>query len=370
MNFEAIMQEAVDLALRGRGEVEPNPRVGAICLEQGRIVGRGWHRYYGGPHAEVEALADARQNNSKPDTVVVTLEPCSSAKGSAGKKTPPCTQALIDAGIKQVIIGSGDPDPRHKGHGITVLENAGIEVADGILASKCRSINRPFERWLGLDRPWTISKYAMTLDGKTAAPTGEARWISGRDSRKKSHALRAMVDGIVVGYGTARIDNPELTVRHVHGDQPVRIVIDPYAELDDDRKLIQTAREVPTWMLVHEDADPVRTTRLAELGVEIIRVKPAENGRRLHLREAWRELRRRGLRRLMVEGGGGLNAQLLAWDCIDQVLAFVAPKMIGGKFAATAVGGDGRPFMAEAWRFDEMYWQASGEDLAIGAFTV
>ena len=367
---ELWMREALELALRGRGEVEPNPRVGALAIESGRVVGRGWHRVWGGAHAEIEALADARQRGAHPDTIAMTLEPCSTPLGILGKKTPPCTGALIEAGVKRVVVGAADPDPRHRGAGFAVLEDAGIEVVDGVLAADCRSINRPFERWLGLDRPWTIAKYAMTLDGKTAAPTGESRWISGLEARRKVHELRTLVDAVAVGFRTARADDPELTVRHVEGAQPLRIIVDPFAELDVESKLVRTAPEVPLLLMVHEQADPVRVTRLRDLGVQIEAVKPEGSGRKLHLLDGWRALRRRGVRRMMVEGGGGLIAQLLGWDCIDQTLAFVAPKMIGGQFAPTPVGGEGRPFMAEAWTFDEMFWYRCGEDLAVGAFRV
>lgn len=368
MNREAWMREALELALRGRGEVEPNPRVGALAIENSRIVGRGWHRHWGGAHAEIEALADARQRGARPDTLVVTMEPCSTPLGVKEKKTPPCTSAIAEAGVKRVIVGASDPDPRHRGAGVAVLEEAGVEVIDGVLATACRAINKPFERWLALDRPWTIAKYAMTLDGKTAAPTGESRWISGLPARRKVHELRTLVDAVAIGFRTARADDPELTVRHVEGPQPLRIVVDPWAEIDVESKLVRLAPEVPLLVIVHEHADPVRVTRLRDVGVQIEAVKGAEKGRRLHLLDAWRALRRRGVRRMMVEGGGGLIAQLLGWDCIDQVLAFVAPKMIGGQFAPSPVAGEGRPFMAEAWRFEEMYWSACGEDLAIGAF--
>jgi diaminohydroxyphosphoribosylaminopyrimidine deaminase/5-amino-6-(5-phosphoribosylamino)uracil reductase len=362
------MQEAIELGLRGRGQVEPNPRVGALAIRDGQVVGRGWHRHWGGAHAEIEALSDARQNGERPDTLVVTLEPCSAKQGVDGKKTGPCVAAIAQAGVRRVIVGATDPDPRHRGAGLAELEDAGIEVVDGVLAAECRGINRPFERWLRLDRPWTIAKYAMTLDGKTAAPTGESRWISGMQSRIRVHELRTMVDAVVVGFRTVRTDDPELTVRHATGPQPLRIIVDPFAETEIGSKMVATAREHPLLVLCHEEADPVRVGMLRDAGAEVQHCKPAGKGRRLHLLEAWRGLRRRGIRRLMVEGGGGLMAQLLGWDCVDQVLAFVAPKMIGGALAPTPVGGEGRPFMGEAWRFDEMFWEASGEDLAISAF--
>ena len=185
------MEEALALALRGRGHVEPNPRVGAVAIEKGEVVGRGWHRFWGGPHAEVEALADAEVRGAHPDTIAITLEPCSSAPGDGGKKTPPCTDSLLAAGIKRVVVGVQDDDPRHRGQGLAVLEEAGVEVIDGVLPARCRDLNRPFARSLRSDRPWTISKWAMTLDGKTAAPTGESRWISGKASRTRVHELRS-----------------------------------------------------------------------------------------------------------------------------------------------------------------------------------
>ncbi|MCA8951733.1 MAG: bifunctional diaminohydroxyphosphoribosylaminopyrimidine deaminase/5-amino-6-(5-phosphoribosylamino)uracil reductase RibD, partial [Planctomycetes bacterium] len=243
MNPAALMAEALELAQRGRFHVEPNPRVGCLLLEDGEIVGRGWHEFYGGRHAEAMALDDARARGRQPDTAVVTLEPCSSAMGEDGKKTPPCAQALVAAGIRRVVIGSTDPNPRHRRAGIAVLEQAGVEVQDGVLASQCDDALELFRKSLALARPWILCKWAMTLDGKTAAPTGEARWISGPEARRRTHELRARCSGVMVGFRTAQIDDPELTVRHVEGAQPIRIVVDPLCEVDDDSKLVKTARQ-------------------------------------------------------------------------------------------------------------------------------
>lgn len=369
MNAEdALMTEAIGLADLGRFEVEPNPRVGCVLLQDGEIVARGHHEFFGGRHAEAVALEQARLHNKRPDTAVVTLEPCSTEKGVAGKKTPPCAQALVEAGIKRVIIGTVDPDPRHRRKGIDLLEDAGVEVLDGVMASACDEIYQPFRKSLSLDRPWMLCKWAMTLDGKTAAPTGEARWISGPEARKKTHELRAHCDGVMVGFRTAQIDDPELTVRHVEGKQPIRIVIDPLAEIVDDSNLVRTARDIPIWLLVSEDVDPRRSGRLADLGVNVLHIPTAEGPRRLHLGRAFKELRRRGLRRVLVEGGGGLVAQMFAWNTVDQVLAFVAPKIIGGSEAPTPVGGEGRPFMAEAWQLRDVQMQQYGADMAIAGF--
>jgi len=362
------MRDAIALAELGRFEVEPNPRVGCLLIKDGEVVARGHHEYFGGRHAEAMALDMARQNGVRPDTAVVTLEPCSTDKGVDGKKTAPCAQALIAAGVQRVIIGAVDPDPRHRRQGIALLEDAGIDVLDGVLASTCDELYVPFKKALSLDRPWMLCKWAMTLDGKTAAPTGEARWISGPEARRKTHELRARCDGVMVGFRTAQIDDPELTVRHVEGEQPVRIVIDPLGEIDDDSNLVRTAHQAPTWLLASEDVDPRRTGHLQDLGVQVLHIPTAEGPRRLHLGRAFKELRRRGLRRILVEGGGGLVAQMFAWNAVDQVLAFVAPKIIGGASAPTPVGGEGRPFMAEAWQLRETRWQAYGDDVAIAGF--
>jgi diaminohydroxyphosphoribosylaminopyrimidine deaminase/5-amino-6-(5-phosphoribosylamino)uracil reductase len=277
-------------------------------------------------------------------------------------------QALLDAGIRRVVVGAIDPDPRHRRRGLVQLEQSGVEVVEGVLAERCLQQNAPFAKWLQLDRPWTIAKWAMTLDGKTAAPTGEARWISGPESRRRTHELRARCDAVIVGFRTAQIDDPELTVRHVEGRQPVRIVVDPRAEIGDDSNLVRTAHKAPTWVLVADDVEPLRSGHLQDLGVQVVHVKSAEGPRHLHLREAWRELRRRGLRRVLVEGGGGLVADLLGWGCIDQVLCFMAPKLIGGRFAPTPVAGSGRAFMAEAWPVHEWSYAASGDDLELSGF--
>jgi diaminohydroxyphosphoribosylaminopyrimidine deaminase/5-amino-6-(5-phosphoribosylamino)uracil reductase len=367
-DYDALMLEAVALAGRGRGEVEPNPRVGCLLLQDGEVVARGYHEWFGGRHAEAMALDEARARGCRPDTAVVTLEPCSTEQGKDGKQTPPCAQALVKAGIRRVVIGSIDADPRHRRSGIALLEQAGIEVLDGVQASACAAMHGPFRKALALERPWTLCKWAMTLDGKTAAPTGEARWISGPEARRRTHELRARCCAVMVGFRTAQIDDPELTVRHVAGRQPIRIVVDPLGEIDDDSNLVRTAREAPTWLLASEDVNPRRTGVLQDFGVQVIHVPTAEGPRRLHLDRAFRELRRRGLRRVLVEGGGGLVAQMFAWNCVDQVLAFVAPKIIGGQFAPTPVGGDGRAFMAEAWRLQDVWHETCGDDLAIGGF--
>lgn len=353
------MREAIALAARGRGEVEPNPRVGAVALAGGRIVGRGYHPYWGGPHAEVMALEDAARRGAQADTLVVTLEPCSSAPGTGGKKTPPCTELIQGSGIRSLIVGAEDPDPRHLGVGVVALREAGIQVVS-ILAAECRQLNRPYARWLGLQRPWTIAKWAMTLDGKTAVASGDARWISGEESRARVHQLRARVDGVVVGFRTAQVDDPMLDVRHAEGKNPARIVVDPRAELALQSKLVQTAGDQPTIVLAEPEADSTRVRELEAAGVEVRMARD--------LRTAWQELRERGMQRLLVEGGGQLVARLFEADLVDQVLGYVAPRILGGRSAPTPVGGEGVPRVADALKLEELYWRPCGPDLEIGAF--
>ncbi|MEZ5962775.1 MAG: bifunctional diaminohydroxyphosphoribosylaminopyrimidine deaminase/5-amino-6-(5-phosphoribosylamino)uracil reductase RibD [Planctomycetota bacterium] len=361
------MREALALALRGRGLVEPNPRVGALALQDGVVVGRGWHREWGGPHAEIAALAEARSRGAAPDTVVVTLEPCGSEVGEGGKKTGSCARALLEAGVRRVVFGQTDADPRHRGRGPDVLRAAGVELVAGVEAEACAAINAPFVRWLGLDRPWTIAKWAMSLDGKIATRTGDARWISGEAARRAVHALRARVDAVVVGFRTALRDDPLLTVRDVPGGNPLRIVVDPDAALPLDRQLVQTAAKVPTLLVVAEDAEPARCAALASLGVEISRV-PRRGPHRVDLAVAWRALRQRGLQRVLAEGGGGLLAALAADGALDQVVAYVAPLLVGGAAATTPLMGEGVASIADALRLSDLGAVQVGDDVALTAF--
>jgi diaminohydroxyphosphoribosylaminopyrimidine deaminase/5-amino-6-(5-phosphoribosylamino)uracil reductase len=365
VNYDALMAEAIELALRGRGQVEPNPRVGALALHAGQVVGRGWHRAYGEAHAEAEALAEAARVGATVDTVVVTLEPCSADKGVGGKKREPCVAALRRAGVARVVLGAIDADPRHRGRAVALLREAGVAVVEGVLAERCAALNRPFARWLTLDRPWTIAKWAMSLDGKIATASGESRWISGATSRRAVHELRARVDAVLIGYRTALRDDPQLTVRDVPGTNPRRIVVDPEAALPLASRLVQTLGEAPLTLLVSESADPARVAALTARGVECLRV--AGPGRELDLAAAWRDLRARGVRRLLVEGGGGLFAKLFARDLIDQALVYVAPKVLGGASAPTPVAGPGIAALAQATTFAESFCTTSGDDALVVA---
>jgi diaminohydroxyphosphoribosylaminopyrimidine deaminase/5-amino-6-(5-phosphoribosylamino)uracil reductase len=240
--------------------------------------------------------------------------------------------------------------------------DAGIQVVTGVLAKECGEVNRPFARWLGLSRPWTIAKWAMGLDGKTAAGSGDSRWISGEESRLRAHRLRGRVDAVVVGFRTAKQDDPMLDVRHVDGRNPTRIVVDPKAELGLQTRLCKTARQQPTLCLAAAGADQGKVAGLEAAGVEVMLAPD--------LSDAWNRLRERGMHRLLVEGGGKLVAQLFAAGLVDQVLGYLAPKIIGGQAAPSPVSGSGIQKIADAVALQELYWRSSGQDLEFGAFVI
>ncbi len=365
---QKAMLRAVELAQRGTHGVEPNPRVGAVALRNGEVVGEGWHAECGGPHAEVVALADAATRDAAPaDALVVTLEPCSTPAGIAGKRTPPCTDALLAAGVRRVVVGVKDPDSRHAGRGLDLLRAAGIDVTVGAAEQACAELLRPFAEHLKRDRPWTIAKWAMTLDGKTACAGGDARWISGPESRRVVHQIRARVDAVVVGYRTALLDDPQLTVRDVPGDSPLRVVIDPAAALPHHLHLVNAAHEHPTCWIVRDDAEISRLDALQKCGVQIVQVPQGEtstaHAHSLSLCDAFAALHARGVRALLLEGGGALAGDAFDADLVDQVFAFIAPKVVGGAAAPTPASGVGIPAMADARRLTEVRWEASGDDL-------
>jgi diaminohydroxyphosphoribosylaminopyrimidine deaminase/5-amino-6-(5-phosphoribosylamino)uracil reductase len=323
----ALMRRALDLASRGAGHVEPNPQVGAVVVApDGAIVGEGWHAVYGGPHAEVAALAAAGPA-ARGATLHVTLEPC-----CHHGKTPPCTAAIIAAGIARVVVAAGDPFPAVAGRGIAALRAAGIAVETGALeAEACRMI-APFRKLVETGTPWVIAKWAMSLDGRLAAAPGADRWISSPESRALVHALRGRIDAIAVGIGTVLGDDPLLTARPPGPRQPLRIVLDSTARLPLTAALVRTAREVPVLVAAGPAADAARVGALREAGCEVW--QGAAEAPIERLRELLGELGRRRITNLMVEGGPAVLRTLFAAGAADEIQAFVAPRVIGGDPAA------------------------------------
>lgn len=331
------MQAALGLARRALGDVAPNPAVGCILVRKGRIVGRGWTQSGGRPHAEAEALARASEAASGA-TAYVSLEPC-----AHDGKTAPCTKALIAAGIARAVVAVEDPDPRVAGKGIAELGEAGIEVEVGLASQAAMDLNAGFFLRVQKGRPLVTLKTATTLDGRIATHKGESEWITGEQARQVSHYFRATHDAILVGAGTVSIDNPMLTCRlpGFEDRTPVRIVVDSRLRLPLTSKLVATAGRIPTWVVAREDVDSERLRAFEDCGVEVLGMPPDENGYP-DIEEMMQELGRRGLTRVLLEGGGHLAAALFARELIDRIAWFRAPFIMGGDGipAAAAFGVD------------------------------
>jgi diaminohydroxyphosphoribosylaminopyrimidine deaminase / 5-amino-6-(5-phosphoribosylamino)uracil reductase len=349
------MRRALELAQQGRGHVEPNPMVGCVIARGAEIVGEGWHRRFGGDHAEIEALRIAGPRAAGA-TLLVTLEPCCHQG-----KTPPCSRALVAAGIRRVVAAARDPFPRVDGGGLAELQAAGIDVEVGLLESEARQLNAPYFKLLATGRPWVLAKWAMSLDGKTATRSGASRWISGEDSRCVAHALRGRVDAILVGRETAHRDDPMLTARPPGPRTALRIVADSQASLPSSSQLVATAREIPVLVAVGSRAPATECGRLRQAGCEVLVCDADDHaGRAGQLLE---ELGRRRLTNILVEGGGRLAGSLADLGQIDEVHVFIAAKLIGGQSAPTPLAGEGIEQMAQALSVADGQWRQLGADL-------
>jgi diaminohydroxyphosphoribosylaminopyrimidine deaminase/5-amino-6-(5-phosphoribosylamino)uracil reductase len=329
------MAQALALAMLGQGAVEPNPMVGCVIVRDGEIVGQGFHERFGGPHAEANALAEAG-DRAAGATVYVTLEPC-----CHHGKTPPCTQALIRAGVNRVVIAAEDPFAEVGGRGIAELEAADIACDVGSCAAEANWILAPYRKLIALKRPWVIAKWAMTLDGKLATRIGNSQWISSEASRAVVHQLRGRVDAVIVGSGTASADDPLLTARPANladlKRTATRIVVDSAATLSLDSRLVQTAADVPVMVACGEEATTESCQRLADAGVKVFRCEGSTHEARIA--SLLDELGRRQMNNVLVEGGSKLLGVLFDARAVDEAHVFVAPKFAGGEAAPSPVGG-------------------------------
>lgn len=339
-----MMVRALELAHRGAGAVEPNPQVGCVIVQGTEVVGEGWHERYGGPHAEVRALAAAGPRASG-GTLYVTLEPCCHFG-----KTPPCTRAVLAAGVRRVVMAMRDPFPAVSGGGEQELRQAGIDVEVGLEESPARELNAPYLKLQAFGQPWVIAKWAMTLDGKIATRTGDSQWISGEASRQTVHELRGRVDAIWVGRGTVERDDPLLTARPPGPRVATRVVLDRQARIPVTCQLCRTARDVPVLVVVSEEAPVERTDELRRCGCEVLALAGASSTESLE--QLLVEFGRRRWTNVLVEGGSRLLGSLLDAQLVDEVRAYVAPKIFGGVDAPGAVGGRGVARLADAtqWR--------------------
>ncbi len=355
-----FMSRALELAERGRGRVEPNPLVGAVVVRDGRIVGEGFHERFGGPHAEVNAIA-AAGDACRGATLYVTLEPCTHYG-----KTPPCVDAIIQAGFTRVVAAMIDPDPRNQGRGIEKLRQAGIEAEVGLLEPEARRLNAPFIKLTTRSLPFVTAKWAMSLDGKIATRTGDSRWVSSEPARELVHDLRGKADAILVGIGTALTDDPLLTARPPGPRTASRIVADSRARLPLTSQLVQTAAEAPVVVATTSAAPEERRRALAEAGVEVL-VLPARDGH-VSLPDLMAELGKRRMTNVLIEGGGELFASAIRDGVVDKLLVFVAPKLIGGRDAPTPLEGEGVATVADAIEVREWSVRRVGDDALIEAW--
>lgn len=337
----AHMQRALSLARRGQGRVEPNPMVGCVIARRGKVVGEGYHQRFGGPHAEINALRAAGRAARGADCYV-TLEPC-----CHHGKTPPCTNALIEAGVARLIVAMRDPFPQVRGRGFRQLRKAGIEVAVGVCEDQARALNGSYLKVQRTGRPWVILKWAQSLDGKIATRKGDSKWISDERSRAYAHRIRGRVDAIVAGVTTVQRDDPLLTCRHGRPSRvATRVVIDPECRMPRKSQLLRTAREIPTIVCI--DVAFSRSPRAAYLqrqGVEVIGVARGRAG--LDLGALLETLGRRGMSNVMVEGGGRTLGCFLDQGLADEAVVFVAPRLIGGRDAVSPWDGQGPATMDE-----------------------
>ncbi len=354
----SFMKRALSLAAKGRGTTSPNPMVGALVVKNGKIISEDYHKKAGEPHAEALAILSAAER-AKDATLYVTLEPCC----HKDKRTPPCTNAIINSGIKKVFIAMKDPNPKVSGKGVEELKKHGIEVIFGILEDSAKRLNEVYIKYITKRTPFVILKTAMTLDGKIATPEGQSKWITGEAARKIVHQMRSSVDAVLTAVGTVKADNPELTARIKGGRNPKRIVIDPNLETPLDFKIFDLP---PETIVVTKKGQGSRdkARELIGKGVKIIEYE----GERVDLKWLMKKLGEMEITSVMIEGGSSLNAYALQDGIVDKAVFFIAPKIIGGKDSIPAVGGKTFRKLEEAVMIKDMKVKRVGQDLMIEGY--
>jgi diaminohydroxyphosphoribosylaminopyrimidine deaminase/5-amino-6-(5-phosphoribosylamino)uracil reductase len=363
----ALLGRAIELARNGAQQVKPNPLVGAVLARDGEVLGEGWHERYGGAHAEVNAIEACGAVDLTGTTLYVSLEPCCH-EGN----TPPCTEAIVRAGIARVVVASDDPTEKASGRGLGILRDEGVEVlvADGELAASARLLNQAFRKHARVGRPWVLFKSAMTLDGKVATRAGDSQWISGEESRLLAHTWRASVDAVVVGIGTALADDPQLTARPdgILAElprQPRRVVFDSLARLPISSQLVAAAEQVPLTVCVSRAAARADTDALEAAGAQVL-VATGQN-EPARVRSALDQLGTSGVASVLLEGGPHLAGAFLDAGEIDEIRLFLAPILLGGRTARDPLEGEGVERISEALRALSFDCDRVGEDLLVSA---
>lgn len=354
-----FMERAAALAEKGKGKVNPNPLVGAVIVRHGAVIGEGWHEYYGGLHAERNAFACCSAS-AQGATLYVTLEPCCHYG-----KTPPCTEAIITNGISRVVVGLPDPNPLVAGKGIQQLQAAGIEVVRcPEMEEKLREQNRVFLKYIATGKPWVTLKTAMTLDGKIATYTGDSRWVTGEESRRRVQEMRREYMGIMVGIGTVLADDPLLNCRlEGEGRQPIRIVVDSHGRIPLESRLVKTARQYRTIVAHTAAVDAEQIKALQEAGIETLCCKSEEG--KVEVTDLLSRLGAMKIDGILLEGGGTLDEAFLRKHQVDEVFAFIAPKIIGGREAKTPVEGTGIERMQDAVLLSDLQVEKVGRDILV-----
>ena len=350
-----MMRQALALARRGVGKTSPNPAVGCLIVRDGVVVGRGWHKKAGTPHAEVHALNEAGELAAGAD-VYVTLEPCAHFG-----RTPPCAKALIEAKVARVYVAMVDPNPLVAGAGIEMLRQAGVEVETGLLEEPARALNRPFIKWIQTKLPFVVLKSALTMDGKTATANGDSRWITSDRSRREVHRLRGVVDAIMVGVGTVLTDDPQLTCRVPGGKDPMRVVVDSTLRIPRHAALLSVKSKAGT-LIATCSRDAARLEAVRSRGARILSCR--ESGGQVDLADLLRRLGEIGVQSILLEGGSHLAGAALRAGLIDRCMIFLAPKLVGGA-GIGLFAGDGVAMMGDAIRLEGMTVRRVGVDLVI-----
>lgn len=362
MTDETYMQMALSLAERGEGWTSPNPMVGAVVVKDDVVIGSGFHQKVGGPHAEVNALVDAGKA-ARDATLYVTLEPCNHEG-----RTPPCTKAILKSGVTRVVVAMEDPNPGVTGGGIDLLRSSGIEVVTGICEAESRRLNEAFVKHVTSGLPFVIMKSASTLDGCIATRTGDSKWITNVQSRAFVHRLRHRVDGIMVGMGTVKADDPRLTTRLEgrEGADPTRIILDTQLSIPLDAKLLHLDSASDTLIVTNPPVDGEKRARLEQAGAKIL-VMPTP-GERVDLKALMHTLGRMNITSLLIEGGSRVHGSALQSGIVDKVYMFLAPKLCGGNDGVPICCGLGPERMKEAVQLEEISTRRFGDDVMIRGY--
>ncbi|MFH1788260.1 MAG: bifunctional diaminohydroxyphosphoribosylaminopyrimidine deaminase/5-amino-6-(5-phosphoribosylamino)uracil reductase RibD [Candidatus Altiarchaeota archaeon] len=346
------------LALAGKGNTSPNPLVGCVIVKNGRVMAEGFHRKAGLPHAEIEALRKLKCGEARGSTLYVTLEPC-----CHHGRTPPCTDAIIKAGVKRVVAAMRDPNPLVAGKGAMILRNAGVEVNVGVLRKEAEQLNEAYVHFMKTVTPFVTLKSAMSLDGKIAAKTGDSKWITGEKARKRVHDLRSRVDAVLVGVGTVLKDDPRLTCRVKGGRDPLRVIVDSHLRIPLEAKVLGDGNVVVATTKRHSLQ---KKKRLDNRGVDVWVV--AEKNRRVNLTDLARVLGEIGVRSILIEGGGEVNASAIQAGIVNKVLFFISPMIVGGREAKTPVEGEGTKKIREAVKVRNSTVERIGDDFLVTGY--